>query len=246
MASGPVLIGLLLFLCGLGLAWLASTRWNLLKLIRDKETRAIGSLAGGFAEIKGRIVPLQSELSPYSGEPCVYYDFIVEEYRQSGTGKNRRSSWRTISSGRRCYDFLIDDGTGKARIQAQGATFHLNVDAHGKSGTFNSPTPQLQDFLARIGVSSTTFFGFNKSLRVKETFLAPGDQMYVLGFARPDRDPASGAKVVVAKDPAAPAFIVSDKSEEELSASIRNIALLISFFAGALLIAGPVVAVVAR
>lgn len=244
MGSG--LIGLLLFVCGLGLTWFAYTKWNLLGLIRKKETRSIGSLAGGFAEIKGRIVPLQTELSPYSGEPCVYFDFIVEEYRQTGSGKNRRSSWRTICSGKRCHDFLIDDGTGKARIQAHGAAFHLNVDAHGRSGTFNSPTPQLQDLLNRVGVSSTTFLGFNKSIRVKETFLSPGDQMYILGFARPDRDPSSGAKVVVAKDPAAPAFIVSDKSEEELSSSIRNTALVISFFAGALLIAGPVVAVVVR
>ena len=232
-----------MFLAGLVLAWFAWTKWSLLKLMADKETRPIGSLAGGFAELKGRIVPLQTELSPYSGEPCVYYDYIVEEYRQSG----KSGHWRTISSGKRCHDFLIDDGTGKARIQAEGASFHLNVDAHGKSGTFNSPTPQLQDFLSRIGVSSTSFFGMsNRALRVKETFLSPGDQMYILGFARPDRDPSSGAKVVVSKDPSAPAFIVSDKSEEELGASIRNTALALSFFALLAIVAGPLVAILVK
>ena len=48
-------------------------------------------------------------------------------------------------------DFVLDDGTGRAIVEAEDAQVSVVMDAHFRSGAFNDATPQLESFLAKHG-----------------------------------------------------------------------------------------------
>jgi COMPASS component SWD3 len=170
--------------------------------IKDTPTSKISELTDGFREIKGRIVKGDKKLhSPMSGKQCVYYAFTVTE-------SNDDSSKEIISEKKstRCY---LDDGTGTAAIELDGAELVLDIDHHDKSGTFNSASPELEKILKRYGKSSKGLL-FNKELKYEETILEAGDELYVLG-------PAQMVKGSICfKTDGGQSLIVSDKSEREL------------------------------
>jgi hypothetical protein len=59
------------------------------RLIESIPTSTIRSLALGLVEISGQAQPAESLLSaPFSGLPCVFYSYAVEE--RVGSGKNAR------------------------------------------------------------------------------------------------------------------------------------------------------------
>lgn len=211
-------------------AWFA---WKRRRLIVDTRTSPIGSCRGGFAELKGTVVAVETVTAPFSDKPCVYCEYRVEEYRSRG----KHGSWVTLKSDRELVDFLLDDGSGRALVRLRQAELSLTRDAAGGSGTFDNPTPKETAFLQRLGIDPQGSFGFNRRLRYSETILEAGDELYVLGSVRPvERGDAVaadlGARLVVEKRTGSELF-VSDSSEEQLLASLLTTS--IAWAAGALL-----------
>lgn len=155
--------------------------------IRKAERVSIESFPeGGVAKISGFLVYEGEPLtSPLTGRRCAQYSVDVEQYRSHGKG----GSWHTIIQEEDAQDFLLDDGTGVARVKMAGAQVAVTRDERFRTGAFQDPTPELEAFLARHGRESKGFFGLNKKLRFKEGVLEGGEEVAVCGVGHGEKDP---------------------------------------------------------
>lgn len=177
-------------------------------LILNTETSKITTLKKGFYEIKGKVVKLEEELkSPYSERNCVYYKFKVEQEQSNGKG----SSWRTIIKDEQYVRFYIQDSSGKAIVNLNGAKLKFITDIKDKSGGFwsSAATHEMEKTLAKYGKSSKSWI-FEKKLRYQETYLEEGDNVFALG----EVVDFEGYYPVIGKSKSP--YIVSDNSEGSL------------------------------
>src|SRR6185437_10922431 len=108
--------------------------------------------------------------APFSGKYAVWCRITVEELRRQG----KSSTWVTILKEVDQRPFMVDDGSGQmARIIPDGANVMLDAQKVASSGTFNDPSPHLAAFLQSRGLSTTSWLGFNKSMRYSEEVLMP-------------------------------------------------------------------------
>ena len=117
-------------------------------------------------------------LAPMSGRPCACYLLTFEE-SESG-------SWVPIrdSGGE---DFLLDDGTGRARVVTQSMNVVAVSAAKRTSGTRND-TPQLTAYLAKRS-GTTSGSTLDSSMRYQEVVFEVGDTVTVVGVVGFERDP---------------------------------------------------------
>jgi hypothetical protein len=178
----------------------------------------------GPVEVKGRIVPTEQGVvvAPFSGQQAVWVRITVQEYRQHG----RSGSYVTILNETDFRPFAVDDGSGQlARVMPQGAHMILEARQVASSGTFNDASPHVAAFVASRGISTTSWLGFNKSMRYTEEVLVPGDNLYALGPSRRDPGPPvndgyrmvpSSQLVMFAGMGEEHELILTNKSEEQL------------------------------
>lgn len=114
--------------------------------------------------------------APFTGSPCVYYRYAVEEYRRSG----KSSHWATVDSGEDTRLFFVKDQTGCVLVDSKGAEIEIPTD-YKQSGT-QAPPERVQAFLQKKNLSFKGWF-FNKNMRYTEYHLAPGDAVFVTGEA---------------------------------------------------------------
>jgi hypothetical protein len=152
----------------------AAKPWSLNELPEDTHGRVIGQARPLGEQLQG----------PLTGRACVYYIAMVEEQRSTG----RSTYWRTVASETRGVAFLLEDGTGRAIIDPNGAQVALNFDGNSKSGTFNAADPVQEAFLARHGQKSQGWV-FNKTLRYREAMIEVGETIAVLGSGTREPDP---------------------------------------------------------
>jgi hypothetical protein len=134
----------------------------------------------------------------------------VQEYRSSG----KSGHWRTIFKRASTEPFAIDDGTGQAQVLPAGARLTLVDDVRAMRGLFGNMTDETLAAIERLGVSTTGFLGFGRRLRVRERYVTPGEQVYVLGEVE-----RLGGQPTLRSIPGAP-LILSDRSERELLLSL--------------------------
>lgn len=224
--EGPLLVfGGILFVIGVIVTLTNLKNFRRRQRIIATPTSPIAQAPGnGVVEIKGRIHPSEQGLlqAPFSGRHAVWVRVTVQELRSHG----RNSSWHTILSEVDGRQFLVDDGSGQmARVIANGANVILDKQNIASSGTFNDAAGHLEGFLASRGLKSTSWLGFNKSMRYEEEVLAPGDALYALGPSRREAGPpvhdgyrtAPGSVLVMfqALGPTGE-LILTNKSEAEL------------------------------
>lgn len=158
------------------------------RIIKTPTSPIIQAPGNGLVEIKGRIMPSEQGVlqTPFSGRQAVWCRITVQELRSSG----RSSYWHTLLTEVDGRMFMVDDGSGQAaRILPQGAEVILDAHNIASSGTFNDAAPHLEAFLQSRGLKSTSWLGFNKSMRYSEEVLGPGDNLYALGPSRRDPGP---------------------------------------------------------
>jgi hypothetical protein len=107
------------------LAAFAATFWFLRKarLIEDTPTSRIRSAAQGYIEVEGigRLMKGPEIIGPLTTVPCLWWEYRIQEKVTTGSGKNRRTHWRTIASGTSGCLFIVDDDTGESVIDPDGA-----------------------------------------------------------------------------------------------------------------------------
>lgn len=175
-------------------------------LIQNTETSKITTLKKGFYEIKGKVKFLEEKLiSPLSHKDCVYYRFLVEEQRSTG----KSSSWHTLIKDEKKVSFAVEDSSGQAIIDMQGARLKIRTDDKGGTGIFSDASVGFEDTLARYNISDKAWI-FKRTLRYNEKFVEEGDELYVLGEVRDFR-----SYYPVFSKGKLP-YLISDRSEDEL------------------------------
>lgn len=193
--------------------------------ILKNDPLAVRSVHGhsGPVEVEGRAVPDDDQgtvTAPFTGATCLAYTYEVEELRSSG----KNSSWHTLDEGMGGVDFLVDDGTGRVRVDPDGAD--VRFEAHSVTV---SPGTELPDRLARyvdatdavdrqdgsVNLLVTEINTGNKQ-RFTERRLDVGETVYVYGQAR--RGPSAGwgsnlVDAVIGDGDTVPTFVVSDTDE---------------------------------
>jgi Zn-finger nucleic acid-binding protein len=189
-------------------------------LIESIPTSTIRSLALGLVEISGSAQPEESLLSaPFSGLPCVFYSYAVEE--RVGSGKNAR--WETIAKGTSEQPFFVSDATGRVLVVPLGAELILPDERTTRSSWLGELPPTTIAGLNQLGISTERWMG-SKTLRCRESFILPEEQVYVLGTAHEHQgaseriENSSRLYIGSSQDHE---FIISDRSEQELLSRLR-------------------------
>jgi E3 ubiquitin ligase len=88
------------------------------RLLENVPTSRVRSVAMGFAELLGVAKNRTPLVAPYSGIPCVYYRYLLEEERQRSRGGRE---WTTIDQGESTDPFYLQDETGALLVDPAGA-----------------------------------------------------------------------------------------------------------------------------
>ncbi len=161
----PAILALILLTAGL-------RNLRLKRLIETTPTSRIRSLAMGLVELHGTVRREYALVAPMTQTPCVWYR--VRRYRRRRNPKNNQSTWQQTSvrdSGH--VPFLLDDGTGRVRIDPAGATVIAGRREEGYPGQGN----------ILMGASS----GYDADEKWVEERIDEGTRLYVLGSATPVR-----------------------------------------------------------
>ncbi|HUR69590.1 MAG TPA: GIDE domain-containing protein [Candidatus Thermoplasmatota archaeon] len=219
-------VGLILLVAGAALfggAWWAYGRR---RAIADTPTSNVRSMAIGPVELQGTAAAAPGrELlrAPFTDEPCVYWEYKVEEQRTRHTKNGTQTYWATVESGRSKAPIGLRDETGVATIDPEGADMPGPMVAQFGSGFQRDPTPRIQEFLLKKDIRFEGLFGLNKRMRFTENRLPEGATLYVLGNATRREDAGAEAAVgnaaLVVQRHGPGAFLVSTSSEKAL---LRN------------------------
>jgi hypothetical protein len=152
------------------------------KLMSTTQTSLVRDLKSGPAEVTGRVIAKDQTLSsPWSNRKCVHYRFHVEEDSHKG--------WLPIINDTSTSSFWVADETGEIEIlfnhnvPGEHPEMDLQIDRNSKSGFGNDASSQLVNLLKSKYGKDTQGRIFNRKLRYTETFLEPGDKVYVFGQA---------------------------------------------------------------
>jgi hypothetical protein len=207
----------------LGGFWLFADGWLLRqrkRLIESIPTSTIRSLALGLVEISGRAQPEEQVLSsPFSGFPCVFYTYAVEE--RIGSGKHTR--WETIAKGTSDKPFFVSDTTGRVLLVPLDADLILQDERIVRNDWLGALPPTTIAGLNRLGVSTERWLG-SKTLRCRESLIPPDAQIYILGTAHEHlgaTDRVENAARLYIGSHRDHAFIISDRSEKDLLSHLR-------------------------
>lgn len=208
---------------GLGLAW---WRWRVVRELRvmsSVDVSGAGTLAatppGQLVEAAGTLRVRQPLTAEFSDKPCAYYKAEIEReevyYERDSQGREeRRTRTTTVYSNMKYGQCLIEDSTGRAGIDFDGA----EVEA---VQTVNEPCapPGQTQIGGVIGGVLSALANSNATYRRKESILAPDVPIFVLGEVQQGGligKPATGSKNKL--------FLISHKSKEERTTSLSKTA----------------------
>lgn len=118
------------------------------QLIRNTPTSKIRSLAVGDVEVKGMARPVDDPLlSPLTHTDACIYELEVEEEHETEDG----SFWRTVLEMRHETPFVIDDGTGRVRVDASQADLSVEREQRVHVDGGDLPPPELGDWAVEEG-----------------------------------------------------------------------------------------------
>lgn len=162
--------------------------WRM-RSITDTPTTRIRSAAQGYLELRGLAGAMRGTLSArLTTRPCVWYRYQIEQRRRVGRGER----WITVERGQTDAPFLLDDGSGRARVDPQGARIHCSRRARwlGPSRDPSQPAPVP----LRLGGWLRISIGAGDRYRFTEERIEPGDPLYILGrLETPRRGPEAQA-----------------------------------------------------
>ena len=207
-----IIFGIVLLIWGL-------ISFRVKRLIENIPTSKMRSIAMGLVEIYGEVVPSKDNIlkSPFTNKDCVYYKYSIQELRSSG----KNTYWATVDQGEEHRVFYLKDETGSVLVDPTGAKIETPVDNKIDSRWGHDPPQVAKDFLAKRNIKWEGFlFGINKTMKYIESFIAPGDKLYIMGTAddNPYVKDASTEKsvedIMITKGKFEKFYYISDKRED--------------------------------
>lgn len=155
-------------LCLIGFWWWFRSLKRL-RLIEDTPTSRCRSAAQGYCELVGRqkLMPGEPIRAPLTGRHCTWWSYKIEEHRYSA-GRSNQSRWVTIEQASSDSLFLIEDETGTAVIDPDGAEV-IASEQDCWYGSTARPT---------TGPRSGSFSG---DYRYTEERMHEADELYAIG-----------------------------------------------------------------
>lgn len=212
-------IGAAIAIFSLFMSWRACRRKRLIDNLPTSKTQGVFI---GLVELKGTSECEQPLVSYLAEAPCVYYSFDVEERwsrwvtttESDGRGgtrtvTRRESGWTSVASETEMTPFYVQDDTGHLLVRPQGA----RIEA-------------AQVFDRTCTTGDALFFGKGPSglimdsdgvRRFTESAIPLHAMLYIVGQARERKDLVAPE---IAADPQAADFLVSVRSEEEVSGGL--------------------------
>jgi len=206
--------------------------------MENTPTSKIRSLAMGFVEIKGKAKPFEnmSFIGPVSQIPCVYYQYLVEEYRRRG----KSSRWVKLHEGDCGYSFFLEDETGKVMINPVKCKIDVTGIKTYQKGLFTKDPEHIENFYKENFIPVKSRFFGKRKLRLTERRIELDDELYILGNACKNEyyqeNTRNEAGIVIKKSWKVP-FQISDKSEKDLTDTYSTWAIL-SLIGGVVLLTG--------
>jgi hypothetical protein len=212
----PPLIGGLLALVFLWLALRANKRKRMVDNLPTSKTTGVFI---GLVEIKGTAESTAPLISYLVEKHCVHYSWTVEEHwsrtvtetytdskGQSRTRTRRESGWKTLDSGGEMTPFYLQDDYGYLLVCPDGAQIEPQ--------TIFSETCGRLDPLYYAKGPAWAVSDSDHRRRFTEQAIVLHTPLYIMGQARERKDVVAAE---IAKDNNAPMFLITTKSEEEVS-----------------------------
>lgn len=142
-----------------GLAWVVSLliiywgfqTYQFGRIIRDTPPEQVRSVAMGRTEVQGDIFPYRRIYDqPFSDGQCVFAEFEVEEYKETGDDDDK--SWVTVQEDSFEVPFYINDGTGQILVEPQEETIFETADEFERTIKVDggeTPPTAIQEFLGK-------------------------------------------------------------------------------------------------
>jgi len=232
-----VQFGLSLALIGAGLAvfFSAYRRMKLQRQIADTPTSKARSAPMGKVELKGLVetdpAVLKGLTAPFSGKPCVWCRFKVEEEVEHHDSKGSHKSWETRQDSTIFLPFMLRDATGTVKVLPEGAEVQSpQLFTFTSGGWFNKSLP--------LGPGANAWLGRYNRVRFSEWRLETGFPLYALGVHRAIRQAEGGdLESCLAQGQHGETFLLSAWAEEELLSRLKH-SVLIRMILGSLLTTG--------
>ena len=243
--ENQLIAGLIIVLSGIVLFVVGLYFLKKKQLIADTPTSKIRSIAMGLVEITGQVIPIMERVlrSPFTDKDCVYFHYTIEEYRSSG----KSSYWAMIKKDEQRSLFYLKDDTGIVLVDPTDAQIEARKDFEYQSGFGKDPPAQVIRFLDVNNVSHEGWFGFNKTMRYRETIIVPDETLYIMGTAGENPLKKEGTtnhvdSIMIQKGSYEKHYYISDKPEKQI---LTNLTLLTYGLAGGgivLIIIGAILA----
>jgi len=218
---GPLFpwIGLIIAIVSLWASLRACKRRRLIDNLPTSKTQGVFI---GLVELKGE-VECEQPLKSYLAETaCVYYSFHIEESwsrtvtveESDGKGgtqlvTRRESGWTTVASDMQMTPFYLKDDTGHILVHAEGA----RIEALGVFSDSCTPlNPLYYGKGPAIAVPDS-----DQMRRFVETAIPLQVPLFIVGQARERKDIVAPE---IAADPQASDFLISVRTEEEVSSGL--------------------------
>lgn len=142
------------------------------RIIEDTPTSRCRSAAQGYAELAGvqKHMPGEPIKGPLTGKDCTWWEFTVEEKQETYSNGRRRTHWETIAEETSESLFLIEDETGEAVVDPDGA----DVTESATDVWYGSTSRPVQP----PGTGSV----LTGRYRYTERRMHPGERLYAIGL----------------------------------------------------------------
>jgi len=220
---------------GIVIAFLGQRRFAAMHSARTVPVADLGTSAlnGTPCEINGTAEPGSAGrlTGPMSSRPCVWFRATVQErwrehYTDSDGHRRSRTRHRTLRDDYSPPQFAVRDRTGGAVVDLRGG------DVDNPIGSFRREMPAHQGGLKGFAIEFVTGKDDHR-LIYTERIVPPGQHIYVLGQSGM---PQPNGDIVMHKPEHGP-FIVSTRTEEQLTASSKR-QMLIGYIGGGVLFVG--------
>ena len=193
------------------------------RLIDNIPTSKSSGVFIGLVELKGTAESGKPLISYLAGQPCVQYQWRVEEHWSrtvtetdtDSDGKTRtrtrhESGWKTVADGAEMATFYLQDDGGVVLVRPEGAKIE-----------------PATSFDETCGASDPLYYGkgppeavMNSDFRRRftETAIPLHAELYVMGQARERQDVVAPE---IAQDSRAAMFLISTRTEQQISSSLR-------------------------
>jgi len=213
-------IGAVLAVVSLALAFRAGRRRRLIDNLPTSKTSGVFI---GFVELKGKAESAQPLTSYLAGQPCVHYAWTVEEHwsrtvtttETDSKGNTRtvtrhESGWTRVDGGGETIPFYLQDDCGVILIRPGGAKIEALK-------LFDETCTPLSALYYGKG-PATSVSNSDHRRRFLELGIPIKAELYLVGQSRERQDIVAPE---IAADEHAPIFLISTRTEEQVSSGMK-------------------------